>query len=200
MKALSSQLYFWGCLLLVPSSGGLMLGATVTTYAICGFIVACTCLSIAALIDIYKAVLANNQATSLYSPICMLFGALLFLSASLLYLPYWSNTLIFNSTLSNIGTWLFRFGSLAYLAGNYRLIQHWLLTLKRDGFCKTEDVTVAVGILVFMLGSLLYIAGGVVTQITISKAMLTAFLWLLGSCSFAVGGTIFLNLHRRTKS
>ncbi len=129
-----------------------MLGAGVAVYAISGFIVACTCLSIAASIDVYKSVFVCKLGLSLYSPICMLLGGLLFLFASILYLPLLSKTSVFNAAFPDLGVWLFRLGSLAYLAGNYRLVSHWFITLKQNGFCHSKDVSVAVGILVFMLG------------------------------------------------
>ncbi|MDF1655475.1 MAG: YrhK family protein [Coxiellaceae bacterium] len=199
IRVISSRLYFIGCLLLVPASAGLLLGVNALLFAISGFIVACSCLSIAASLDLYKAMLECRLSVSLYSPLCMLAGGILFLLASIAYLPLWSAWPLFHTTLSNVGTWVFRFGSLAYLVGNFRLISRWLHDVKRAGTCELKDLGMLMGVGVFILGSLLYIAGGIVAQVEISQAMLTAVFWLLGSCSFAVGATIFLNLQRAAK-
>lgn len=204
-KVASSLFCFIGCVLLVPSSILLIRGLTFADLAVGGFIAACACLTIAAALSLYDAYLdlekATDEATidtalqAVYTVLYMFFGAAFFLIGSVMYLPQWGSTHILGTTAADLGTWVFRFGSFAYLGGNYRSACALVNNTQQNGFWRKEDMMVAVGVAAFMLGSLLYIAGGIFGQIKIGDPLLMADLWFLGSCCFAGGSLVFFKLN-----
>lgn len=116
---ISSILYFIGtfllnpaCLLLLPfgsATGGVMV-----------LICACCYLTAAASLDaLYSLKLQKEYYCNLQklNSVFMLVGGILFLTASVLYLP--SMDTVFGLSPSNLGTWVFRGGSCCYLGGSF---------------------------------------------------------------------------------
>jgi len=204
----SALLCFLGCVVLVPSSFLLMRGSTVIDLAVSGFIFACSSLTIAAVFSSYAAYLKLGSATdkaafdmalqAVYTTLYILFGAALFLIGSVMYLSHWAAYHVLGTTLPSLGTWVFRFGSIAYLGGNYRSVCDLVKSTKQNGFWRREDMIVAAAIATFMLGALLYIAGGVVGQMKIGDPLLMGGLWFVGSCCFAAG--MWNTPYRRTEA
>ena len=99
-------------------------------------------------------------------------GGLCFLAGAVLYLP----TLPCELCAVN-GTWTFRFGSVFYFIGTATSLQHLRVLV--------------FGHLSFMVGSCLYVAGGIVSQVGASADAVAA-LWSAGGVAFALGASHFL--------
>lgn len=116
---ISSILYFIGTSLLNPACL-LLLPFGNDTAGIMILICACSYLTVAAGLDALYALhfqsKENNRLEKLNS-FFMLLGGVLFLTASVLYLP--SLDTVFGLSASNLGTWVFRAGSCSYLGGSF---------------------------------------------------------------------------------
>ena len=116
---LSSILYFIGTFLLNPACL-LLLPFGNETAGIMILICACSYLTVAAGLDAFYALcLETNENDPLQklNTMFMLLGGVLFLTASVLYLPSLDNVL--GLSASNLGTWVFRIGSCSYLGGSF---------------------------------------------------------------------------------
>lgn len=176
-----------GCIILIPASFLLISGPNFAAMSIMGFIVACSFLTISAILDAHSAYL-ERQINSV-AP-WMLSGGALFLIASILHWPSWANNPALGTTLSDLGIWLFRFGSLSYLMGNTLLAFRLIKNTQKNGTWKRSDIKTMLAILSFILGSLFFIAGGIIAQSSTADSQLMGHLWLVGSSSFALGGML----------
>lgn len=192
---------FLGCVLLVPSCISLIHPVIFKGFAISGLITACVCLTIAAALDLYAAYvlfrsavgtrLVDTARRTRNTKCYQIFGAGFFLIASLMYLPFLASKSVLGTTITDLGTWVFRFGSFAYLGSNYRCGYDLIKTVQKRGYWLNRDVINFIAICVFILGSLFYIFGGIVEQMKIGDPLLMPELWVIGSISFAIGSFIY---------
>lgn len=220
----SKSCYLVGCFLLIP--GSILFLPPYATNATTGvdlYIVACTFLTLAALIDLVASIwnvfavpssstgpssstpLMQNgdvnssdiekgshshshshsnsptfidllQNHSFLNSVAMVIGGVLFLIASVFYLY---------SKLTTTGTWVFRFGSISYMLGTSLSLSDLIKAshTEKPSVSVSTIVWIAVCVL-FLLGSLLFITGGVLSQLGHTGA---AVCWLLGSISFFLG-------------
>lgn len=197
----SISLCFLGCVLLVPSCILLIYPKEFMDLAILGLIIACLCLTVSAIIDLFEAyflldsikeiVLVNKARRVINTKRYQMLGAGFFLTASLMYLPFLAPKHVLGTTVADLGTWVFRFGSFAYLGSSYRCVGDLMKRVQARGGWLKQDVISLVAICAFMLGSLFYIFGGVVGQMKIGTPSLMPELWVIGSLGFAVGSFIF---------
>jgi hypothetical protein len=138
----------------------------------------------------------------------MLLGGLLFLAGALLYWPAWAADPLPGGaamgTVANLGTWVFRCGTLSYMTGSSASLRAALPSLlsARGGGGEAPGVprahwaqlpAVAVsGIVCFLLGASLYLAGGALSQAALGGFAKT---WLAGSFFFVAGAVLFLIPH-----
>ena len=197
----SISLCFLGCLLLVPSCILLIYPKEFTGLAIPGLIIACLCLTASAVIDLYEAyfqlysikeiALPNKTWQVFYTKCYQMIGAGFFLAASIMYLPSLASKPFIGTTTADLGTWVFRFGSFAYLGSSYRCLGGLIKSVQARGNWLKQDAVSLIAICAFILGSLFYIFGGVVGQMEIGPPSLMPELWVIGSLGFAVGSFIF---------
>jgi len=146
-------------------------------------------------------------------PACMLLGGLLFLAGALLYWPAWAADPLPSAgaaamgTVANLGTWVFRCGTLSYMTGSgvsLRAALPGLLLSARGGggggeapgaprahWARLPAVAVS-GIVCFLLGAALYLVGGALSQAALGGFAQT---WLAGSFFFVAGAVLFLIPH-----
>jgi len=165
-------------------------------------IVACLCLTASAAIDLYDAYLRLNLSKKncirmkarreLKTKCYLLCGASLFLLGSVIFLPLVSSIIIFNTTLSDLGTWIFRFGSISYLISSYRSLYDLIQNTKKIGRWSKQDLLDLITICAFMLGALLYILGGIIGQLKVGQMSLMFEFWVMGSFCFSLGGFLAL--------
>lgn len=201
-KNYSAVLSFFGCVLLVPSCMLLMYPQeTYGSPAIVGLIIACSCLTIAAFIDLQQAYfqqrlakesfLVQQAKRNINTKVYQIIGAIFFLTASFMYLPFLAEKLIFGTTIANLGTWVFRFGSCAYLYSSFSCVQDLLKTVQTEKIWHLHNTVQLIALLSFIWGALFYISGGIVGQLKIGEAALMPKLWITGSLGFALGSCIF---------
>lgn len=198
----SATLSLFGCVLLIPSCI-LLINPQGVVYliAVIGLITACLCLILAATIDLYKTyfiqhttkdiVLIAKARKDITTKIYQILGAGLFFTASVMYLPFLVSKFLLGMTVADLGTWVFRLGSFAYLISSYRNACDLINSVQARGAWFKQDVIIFIAIIAFMLGALFYIAGGVVKQVNIGDPSLMSELWVIGSTAFAVGSFIF---------
>ena len=80
-------------------------------------ICACSYLTLAAMIDVDRIIFKSTSSTlqHIYA-VCMFLGGIFFLVASILYLPSWGR--VWTMSAANLGTLVFRIGSVLYLTGS----------------------------------------------------------------------------------
>ena len=111
----------------------------------------------------------TQGSPNLLVPYLMLQGGILFLAGSILYLP---------SVARNVlGTWVFRTGTCTYLAGSFF---SWRALAKSPGGV-FSNCRVFFGILAFIAGALLYLAGGILSEMHLPGFAET---WVAGSIFF----------------
>jgi len=115
----------------------------------------------------------------------MLAGGLLFLIGSILYLPQYASSGCSSFTTSyltcsTLGTWVFRFGTLCYLSGSFISLGEQYSTGLMN--------SMGAGIIAYILGAVLYLAGGVLSQLSLPYF---AMAWFAGSCLFFAGSLLF---------
>jgi YrhK-like protein len=217
MKIISALLYTIGTAALMPASWLLYpeyAGTAEATISIELFIGGCALLVLAALIDLTRTLLDTedgNYRLSVLNQMCMLMGGILFEAGSLLYWP------LLSASIQNAGTWVFRFGSFSYLGGSATSL--WLLALALKPAVVYDDelghiqqsspsgsrrslayrLMTARGIrewtlvvVCFIAGALLYIIGGVLSQLAAPGVATT---WLVGSIFFTIGSALSLAIH-----
>lgn len=144
-------------------------------------------------VGLYGALATASAARRTFTTkLYLFFGAVFFLVASTLYLPFWASQLIEGKTIAELGTWIFRFGSFAYLVANYRCASNVFNDVRHKKSWRKQDVINLFAICAFMFGSLFYITGGLMGQMNIGPASLMSILWVIGSVGFAIGSAIFL--------
>lgn len=198
-----------GCSLLLPE-GDFKAG-------ICVLICACTYLTIAATIDfVYIVLWGKNEFNTVHqlSSVSMLLGGILFLTASILYWPSFDT--LCGTTAANFGTWVFRIGSLSYLSGSCTSCHSlWYVPDKRGSPSQFEEklldptrqsdsfesvlskgtlfsakfmwLTVIIN---YVVGALLFIAGGIVFQVSVPLP--GTITWIIGSIFFFTGASVQL--------
>jgi YrhK-like protein len=202
---LSASGYAAGTVILVPASILLFLGAGVANWSIGLFIAATSLLTLAALADVaslfaeqrrtsahYRGSTNDDRAQLLddnevivdagpqqwfrrwFINVCMVNGGLLFLAGSILFWP--------SLGTAAPGVWVFRVGSLSYLAGSLTILQ---------GGGLSGPVLVAV--IAYVLGALLYLLGGLLSEMHLGTVAFSSA-WLAGSVLFATGGLILLKV------
>lgn len=117
---ISSILYFIGTFLLNPACL-LLLPFGSPTAGIMILICACSYLTAAASLDlVFVLHYQKRESNKLQkvNAICMWVGGVLFLTASVLYLPAMNSTLL-DFSPTTLGTWVFRVGSCFYLGGSF---------------------------------------------------------------------------------
>ena len=118
----------------------------------------------------------TQGSPNLLVPYLMLQGGILFLAGSILYLP---------SVARNVlGTWVFRTGTCSYLAGSFF---SWRALAKSPGGV-FSNCRVFFGILAFIAGALLYLAGGILSEMHLPGFAET---WVAGSIFFVAGALAF---------
>eukprot|EP01090_Pellita_catalonica_P007483 TRINITY_DN18069_c0_g1_i1.p1 TRINITY_DN18069_c0_g1~~TRINITY_DN18069_c0_g1_i1.p1 ORF type:complete len:230 (+),score=17.93 TRINITY_DN18069_c0_g1_i1:37-726(+) len=182
------------------------------------FVSACACLVIAALVDVFIAFIASKSScVSKMISIFMLIGGTMFEIGSLMYLP--QNP----SHIQLDGTWVFRFGSVSYIIGSclslYSLYKPKQSTSAEeekmlfDSDENKEDTNAVnknaeskasllkslwtTAILLYIIGALLYITGGILSETKQSNAAF-ATTWVVGSCFFVGGAAIAISIHVHT--
>lgn len=126
------------------------------------------------------------QLSDLLGPFCMLGGGVFFLIASVLYLPQLGYRSFADTTLANLGTWIFRIGSIFYLGGSVRGLYSVSQAVKDNGSSLSTVVTVT-GIMAYVVGAIMYITGGILSQ-KHSKGF--AETWVVGSAFFVFGAVL----------
>jgi hypothetical protein len=131
--------------------------------------------------------LVTESLCPLFQPFIMLLGGAMFLSGSIAYLPnFSSNPVPLFHHVSTLGTWLFRFGSMCYLTCSFVLIgDMW-----ESGFYNR----VGVGVISYVAGALLYLVGGVLSQLGLGGFAET---WILGSVLFFLGSVMFVPVSEK---
>ena len=214
----STVLYAIGTGLLIPASAYLIISSksnpppSAYKDSIDFYVAACSILTLAAVFGVIVAFLPKNDKPddwpqdkeSLLNDVAveqfhkdslqtyprvgatfMLLGGTFFLTASVLYLPNFSSSAFFlGKDLGNLGTWVFRVGSCFYLSGS-------LLSF-RNLLCSGSSVDSAIlfGIVMYIVGALLFIAGGVLSQTGHQGSSET---WMVGSACFVLGAWTFLS-------
>ena len=206
-KFVSAGGYLCGTTLLIPGTFCFFPSFTDDYYStgVWIYIVACSFLTLAAVVDVVNLFTLTWRDGP--GPICMLLGGVLFLTASILYIPSFYQ--------ANTGTWVFRIGSCAYLCGSFvglynmygpkskAVILSEIDSLhdpkKRDSFGAINDNTtpktrqkpcVNAGLVViclFIVGAVMFIIGGVLSQLQMNGFAAT---WMIGSVCFCVGALI----------
>jgi hypothetical protein len=165
--------YFFGSVLFIPASVLLYWpDDTKIPYTVI-FIVASLGFLGGAIVDIYGS--WDGKKNSLVVLLLYLGGGFLFSLGSFLFLSYDAMILL-------TGIWVFRFGSIHYITGSGLLI--YFLPSPRAK-CKV------IATLSYMIGSTLFIAGGIVSQFG-GPAVTFATIWTIGSVAFTAGASINL--------
>lgn len=194
----STSFCFLGCLLLVPSC--FMLADLHHSIGISSLVVACMCLVVAASIELYDAynllrsavesVEVEKARRTFHTKLFFFFGAVFFLNASLMQVPFFSPQSVLSITVAELSTWIFRFGSCSYLAANYRCANDVIKNAQAKRIWFIQDVINLVATGAFTLGSVLYLSGGIVGQMKLGAPSLMFDLWVIGSLGFAAGSFI----------
>jgi hypothetical protein len=193
--------YLFGCGLLVPGSIYLKSPEDLKL-AILLYIIACSFLTLAAVIDAVAAHLNkpkigienltikfnqeelkpdNSAQIHFIITIFYSLGGILFLTGSVLYWPDFEN-----GDLPNIGTWVFRFGSCCYLVGSFMSIYSIFRKPFEKTFCHVNMLWLYV-LLQYIVGALLFIVGGILSQLKMDFSVET---WIIGSILFTGGATL----------
>lgn len=195
--------YFIGCFLLIPSSILLYFQQTYI-YSISLFIISCGILFLSSIIDYLwfildsyckKPVVFEDDIqeekipdTSFCSSSVKLFfillfyflGGFLFLLGSIFFWPS------LPSKFGPQGVWIFRFGSFSYMAGSFVVFY----TLEE----KSKKIIKVCSIISYLLGSCLYIIGGLLSQFKFGVVAFSTA-WLVGSIFFFIGSLLALIHH-----
>lgn len=138
---------------------------------------------------------------SLFNPLMMLQGGLFFIGGTVCYLPQISTVpLHYLDSVANMGTWVFRIGTCSYLAGSFAGL--WTIAAatpppsqtsatvwKRAVYNLNSSRRVVAGIVAFIVGALLYFAGGILSQLKLPGFAET---WVAGSVFFFLGAALFM--------
>lgn len=221
---LSPALYLMATTLLLPGTTLLLGNARDQKNAIDFLVAACSLLVTVALHDLVAATQQRRRAKSIAAaaadgagdlgggpsltvPVCMLVGGVCFLGGSVLYLPSWATVAIGSWTVGRIGTWVFRTGTVAYLAGcgfslapmlraRSRSLHDRLdgcthgTTINTAAAASTADDINLAGVISYIVGALLYLAGGIVSEA--GRTTTGAQLWVGGSGFFVLGAFCFV--------
>ena len=114
----------------------------------------------------------------LFVPYLMLQGGVCFIAGSVLYLPG-------ATSFPAAGTWVFRTGTCSYLLGSST---SWLALVRSPGGL-AGNRKAAIGVGCFIIGTLLYFVGGVLSEVRLPGFAET---WVAGSVFFAVGALAFV--------
>jgi hypothetical protein len=117
-------------------------------------------------------------------PHMMLQGGALFLLASCMYLEAVANKRVLGTTVANAGTWVFRIGTCSYLCGSFATLRG---ILRSERGMKGQAV-LSTGVVCFIVGALLYLTGGILTQTHLKGFAET---WVAGSVFFVMGALAF---------
>jgi hypothetical protein len=205
IKKLGALCYFVGCSQYIPASFYLGI-ASKYKISIILYISASAFLVLGAIIDIiisqstkpkvgidnllndFKAPVSKKEYNSwlltFISSILKLFGGLLFLTGSILYLPQIA------AETSFYGTWLFRIGSCTYTTSSVILIYN-LLSVPSDKSCCSLTMLYLLAIIQYILGSICFFIGGIFSELKMSYVV---EMWLMGSFLFTGGATVKLLL------
>lgn len=215
---ISSIGYFVGTFLLLPSTS-LLLPFGDYKAGILLLVCACAYLTVAAVIDFvdFGFLCAKTTFSEKLASLFMLLGGILFLTASILYLPDIGKCQGMNA--ADLGTEVFRIGSVSYLLGSFtclyslfsettllpsssleqscgteRLLSsnsYGELTVKKSSeYICPEKLNWLVVILSYVTGALLYITGGVLSQLKFAvEGVIT---WIIGSTFFFCGAFVQL--------
>ena len=191
MSVLSAGIYLMATTLLLPGTL-LLLPSTVCvgheTNAISILICATALLTFAAMYDLRSAV--NQDARAFAGPVCMLIGGISFLAGAVLYWPaYGSVELLRGWTVSRVGTWVFRVGTMAYLAGSGVSLRQMVPAWGAGSNTTAEDCSFA-GVLSYTLGAVLYLVGGCISEA--GSGVTGSWLWIVGSGWFCGGSLLLL--------
>eukprot|EP00037_Helgoeca_nana_P027258 m.311380 g.311380 ORF g.311380 m.311380 type:complete len:233 (-) comp27448_c0_seq1:15-713(-) len=192
---IGTTLLFPGTILLLPTAP-----ADAGTAAIAFLLAACSCLTVAALIDLHDAVTARAAViphlpmSTLIVPVCMLIGGVFFLAGSALYWPAWAGEQLGSTawTVARFGTWVFRTGTCAYLTGSFVSLPGVLAEVKthtRGDRARNAQFALG-GVLSYIVGAALYFGGGVLSEA--SHPAPGAWAWAVGSGWFVLGALLLL--------
>eukprot|EP00656_Telonema_subtile_P019370 TRINITY_DN20629_c0_g1_i1.p1 TRINITY_DN20629_c0_g1~~TRINITY_DN20629_c0_g1_i1.p1 ORF type:complete len:214 (+),score=42.53 TRINITY_DN20629_c0_g1_i1:1-642(+) len=117
-------------------------------------------------------------------PHMMLQGGVLFLVASCMYLKAVASKPLLGTSVSNMGTWVFRVGTCSYLCGSFATFRGIVRSEKGVG----GQAVLSFGVFCFIVGALLYLTGGILTQTHLKGFAET---WIAGSVFFAAGAIAF---------
>ena len=205
-SVVSATLYAAACFLLLPATTFLYFAATQQA-SIAMFISATSLLTMAAIVDIVAAWALTSGVTGTseeMSPLVVenkalqrkkvpsstwvvlvayLAGGLLFLGGAILFFP------LLPKEMALKGVWVFRFGSISYFFGStFLLVLIWRAE---------KNHTLTLSLLIYNLGSVAFICGGILSELSYSGLVSTS-VWMLGSISFFIGA--FLGLVNVWKS
>jgi len=123
---------------------------------------------------------ASTAQLGLVEAIVYMVGSVLYIVGSVLYWPVWVGV------TGNAGMWIFRAGTFCYTYGNARLLKATLRELGgRPTRLQVRKSQIALGgISCGLCGSVLFTAGGILSQLGVGGHGET---WFLGSLFFAVG-------------
>ena len=107
-------------------------------------------------------------------------------AASCMYLPAVANKALLHTTVANLGTWVFRVGTLSYLCGSFGTLRDIHRT---SAGLYGASRSVLAGVACFIVGALLYLCGGILSQLNLAGFAET---WVAGSVFFSVGAMAFL--------
>ena len=119
----------------------------------------------------------------LFGGIFMVLGGTFFLVASLLYMPGVDTQYFIDGDAAADGTWVFRIGSIWYLCGSACS----LIGIRHQGGVIVNQ-RATFGSLCYVVGAILYIAGGVLSELKKNGFALT---WIVGSVFFVMGAVAF---------
>merc|ERR1712166_71506 len=128
----------------------------------------------------------GKSTRQLLVPHMMLQGGVLFLIASCMYLPAVAKKALLHTTVANMGTWVFRVGTLSYLCGSFGTLRDIHRT-PAGLYGASRSLLAGVGC--FIVGALLYLCGGILSQLSLAGFAET---WVAGSVCFSVGAMAFL--------
>ena len=135
----------------------------------------------------------GTVAAQLLVPACMLLGGTCFFVAACLYLPSAARLELAGLELPLLAKWIFRCGSVAYFTGSAVSLKQLILEVRQGpesrGSCGARAFFSAVGLGLYMIGSVLYVSGGILSQVNEDGFAET---WIAGSVCFTVGALIFL--------